>query len=255
MKLVRLLDRLRAIYPDRDREQLLAHVLCGDVSVDGECTCDPRRTVRADAPVSISTRRYVGRGALKLEHAIERWSLPVSDSVFLDAGASTGGFTDCLLQHGASLVHAVDVGWNQLDYRLRSDPRVIPLERTNIMDIHRLDPAPVAATVDLSFRSLRGAASHVFDLVGRRWAVLLLKPQFEWGNAPQAFDGTVPDVALPDILMRTLDALAEEGLPLADLCESPIRGRKGNREFLLLVRDDVSSSTRDLLVSRALAGG
>ena len=252
MKLVRLLDRLCTSHPDREREELLAHVLCGDVSVNGECTRDPRRKIPADAHVAISARRYVGRGALKLEHAIERWSLPVSGNVFLDAGASNGGFTDCLLQHGARIVHAVDVGWNQLDYRLRSDPRVRAHERTNIMDVRRLDPPPVAAAVDLSFRSLRGAASHVFGLVGRRWAVLLLKPQFEWGDAPDAFDGTVPGSALPDILARTLGALANEALPLADLCESPIRGRKGNREFLLLVRNDEAIPRIDVLVEQAL---
>ncbi len=252
MRSVRLLDRLCAIYPERDREQLLALVLCGDVSVGGECIRDPQRRISADADVSVSARRYVGRGALKLEHAIDRWSLPVSEQVFLDAGASSGGFTDCLLQHGASLVHAVDVGWNQLDYRLRRDPRVRVHERTNIMDVKRLDPQPAAAAVDLSFRSLRGAASHAFDLVGRTWAVLLVKPQFEWREAPESFDGTVPDAFLGEILSRTLGALADEDLPLADLCESPVRGRKGNREFLLLVRTGGETPAADLLAGRVL---
>ncbi len=259
MARIRLLDRLCRIYPDTQRERLLAHVLCGEVRVGHERIRDPRALVSPDVPVSFETRQYVSRGGIKLEHAIDRWKLPVADAVMLDAGSSTGGFTDCLLQHGARLVHAVDVGRNQLDYLLRADERVSVHERTNLLDVHRLEPPALAAVADLSFRSLRTAASHLFALTGSNWAVLLLKPQFEWRGPPADFDGTVPDERLREILTETLGALAGEELPLADLCESPIRGAKGNREFLLLVRDPQEGSPAqaglpriETLVTRAL---
>ena len=261
MARIRLLDRLCLLHPEREREELLAHVLCGDVSVEGERVRDPRRLVRADSSVCVDaspTRsgRYVGRGGVKLEHALREWGLSVRGDVVLDAGASTGGFTDCLLQHGARVVHSVDVGYNQLDYRLRTDRRVIVHERTNIMHVHSLDPAPVAAVADLSFRSLRGAAGHLLALAPR-WAVLLVKPQFEWESAPKSFDGTVPDTALAGILIRTLSALAVEGAIPQALLESPIRGRKGNREYLLLARSarspDSADRPIDELVARATA--
>ncbi len=253
MTRIRLLDRLCRLYPDLAREHLLARVLCGEVRVGEECVRDPRTHVEPDAAISIVTRRYVGRGGIKLEHAIVLWKLPVEGAVILDAGSSTGGFTDCLLQHGARLVHAVDVGWNQLDYRLRTDQRVQVHERSNIMDIDALEPAPEAAVADLSFRSLRGAATRLFSLSGSNWAVLLLKPQFEWRQPPDDFNGTVPSERLPEILTDTLDALQAEGLPLVDMCESPIRGAKGNREFLLYIEqpgDDTGARTERASVSR-----
>ena len=252
MARVRLLDRLCERYPDRDREQLFALVLCGDVSVNGECLRDPASTVRPDAEIRIRERRYVGRGGYKLEHAIARWEISVSGRVVLDAGASTGGFTDCLLQNGARLVHAVDVGWNQLDYRLRNDSRVRVHERTNIMHLGNLDPPAQGAVADLSFRSLTGAAARIFELSGRSWAVLLIKPQFEWRDPPESFTGTVPDSSLPTILVDTLTTLRDEGLPLTAIDESPLRGRRGNREFLLLVSSGMPSRAPEDLVSVAL---
>ncbi len=253
MARIRLLDRLCELYPESDREELLALVLCGDVSVEEERVRDPRALVVRDARISIATDesgppRYVGRGGLKLDHAIREWHLPVSGKVFLDAGASTGGFTDCLLAHGARHVHAVDVGYNQLDYRLRRDERVEAHERTNIMHVSSLDPPADAAVADLSFRSIRGAARHLVELARERWAVVLVKPQFEWDAPPDSFDGTVPHAELTPIVRLTLEALVDEGAFPAALLESPIRGRKGNREFLVLVRGEATGATVDRLV-------
>lgn len=258
MKRARLLDRLCALHPDRSREELLSLVLCGDVRVDGSRIRDPQERIGAEAAVAIEHERYVGRGGVKLERALELWELPVDGRVFLDAGASTGGFTDCLLQRGARAVHAVDVGYNQLDYRLRRNERVIVHERTNIMHVAALDPVPDAAVADLSFRSLRGAARHLVDLTADRYAVLLIKPQFEWTDAPADFSGTVPAEALDGILARTLDALGDEGLALFAMSESPITGRSGNREFLLLAGERGSLAAREpqpaaALVDAALA--
>lgn len=260
MKRAQLLDRLCALHPDRTREELLSLVLCGDVRVDGARIRDPRQRVDAEAIVALERERYVGRGGVKLEHALDAWNLPVDGRVFLDAGASTGGFTDCLLQRGAVAVHAVDVGYNQLDYRLRSDDRVIVHERTNIMHLESLDPRPHAAVADLSFRSLRGAARRVVDLTVERYAVLLIKPQFEWSDAPADFAGTVPTAALASILSRTLEGLLEESLAPFELEESPITGRRGNREFLLLAGDPDALASREprrssQLVETVLADG
>ncbi|MFW6313352.1 MAG: TlyA family RNA methyltransferase [Spirochaetota bacterium] len=254
MARIRLLDRLCELHPESDREELLALVLCGDVSVEGERLRDPRGMVARDARISLATvahgaRRYVGRGGLKLEHAIREWRLPVSGKVFVDAGASTGGFTDCLLAHGVRHVHAVDVGYNQLDFRLRRDERVETHERTNIMHVSLLEPPADAAVADLSFRSIRGAARHLLELAREQWAVVLVKPQFEWTSPPESFDGTVPDTALGLILRSTLEGLAEEGAFPAALLESPIRGRRGNREFLVLIRFEASRVTIDRLVA------
>lgn len=248
-----LLDRLCELHPHDDRETLLSFVLCGDVTVNGERIRDPRHRVTNDAVVTLSPERtrYVSRGGEKLAHAIERWRLPVAGAVFVDAGASTGGFTHALLSYGARAVHSVDVGYNQLDYRMRSDGRVVVHERTNIMHVSHLEPAAHAAVADLSFRSLRGAAGHLLGLARAGWAVLLIKPQFEWTAPPPEFDGTVPDAELPAVLQQTLEGLEAEGAFLAELVESPIRGRAGNREFLVLVwRDSGDGSS---LPSRDLA--
>jgi 23S rRNA (cytidine1920-2'-O)/16S rRNA (cytidine1409-2'-O)-methyltransferase len=246
----RLLDQLCDQFPAMDREALLARVLSGEVVVDGEHIRDPSYQPEADAVIRIEApARYVSRGGLKLEHALRAWNLPVEGMIYADAGSSTGGFTDCLLQHGARLVHAVDVGYNQLDYRLRRDERVIVHERTNIMHVDRLDPVPQAAVADLSFRSLRGAASHLLALVSEHWAVFLVKPQFEWADAPAGFDGVVAEEAIPAILAGTLRGLAEDGLPLCALERSPITGRKGNTEFLLLAGRGVERGVDELVES------
>ena len=233
---VRAIDRLASARPGTPREQLLSLILCGDARFDGQLVRDPAELVARDAAVTLEPRGFVGRGATKLDHALLLWNLPVAGKVFLDAGASTGGFTQALLLRGAEAVHAVDVGYNQLDYALRTDPRVIVHERTNIMDIHALDPPAAAAVADLSFRSLVVAARRLLDLAAERWAVLLMKPQFEWRDPPPGFDGTVPDDAVQGIVMETVARLAEEGVHAHACAESPIRGRAGNREYLVLVR-------------------
>lgn len=237
MKKKALLQLLKSRFPEIAQKELYAKILCGEVTVDGEHQRDPQVKVPVNAELKFEERKYVSRGGLKLEAALEEWSLSVKGRVFLDAGASTGGFTDCLLQHGARVVHAVDVGYNQLDYSLRQDPRVIVAERTNIMDLEFLDPSPDAAVADLSFRSLRGAAIHILHLTTEKWMIGLLKPQFEAETRNiEGFNGVVPTEnaayrILDDIKIR----LAEEGVIVRSVLPSPITGRKGNREFLLFL--------------------
>ena len=248
-----LLDVLCDRHPQEARESWLARVLCGDVQVDGRVERDPRARVRDEAVVVCSGERYVSRGGLKLDAAITAWQLPVENRVFVDAGASTGGFTDCLLRHGARAVHAVDVGYNLLDYRLRTDPRVVVHERTNIGSVRDLDPAPDAAVADLSFRSLRGIARRILDLTTERWGVFLVKPQFEWSDAPASFDGTVPEAEVRGVLLDVLAGLAAEGTLPFDLIASPVRGRRGNREYLVrCAADGVPVDPVDL-VDRVIA--
>ncbi len=223
--------------------------MCGDVRVDGGTETDPRRSVPADARIEITGRRYVSRGGEKLAAALEAWGISPTGRVWLDAGASTGGFTDCLLQGGATAVHAVDVGYNQLDFSLRRDTRVVVHERTNIGDLHEteLDPPPDAAVCDLSFRSLRGVLRSILDLTRLGWGIALLKPQFElaaehrWGgratpNVLDAAGGVARGSERDEVIERVCDELErDEGVVVLRRMTSPVAGRGGNREVLLLV--------------------
>jgi 23S rRNA (cytidine1920-2'-O)/16S rRNA (cytidine1409-2'-O)-methyltransferase len=231
-----LAELLSMQYPEYDRERLLAFIACRNVKVDAHVCTDPKANFNEDAHVNLVFDQYVSRGGFKLAHALDAWHVSVQDLVMLDAGASTGGFTDCLLQRGARLVHAVDVGYNQLDWTLRTDARVVVHERQNIMTLQSLDPIPVAAVADLSFRSIRNAARHLFELISGPWAICLVKPQFEVDKALAGFTGVVTDTAvLRDTLLGVHATLESEGIGLRDVVESPIRGRKGNREFLALL--------------------
>lgn len=227
-----LLDLLVQLYPETPRERLFGRVLCGDVLVDGEVLRDPKVRVATEAEVVLSSKRFVSRGGFKLDPALEAWGLPVAGRVFLDAGSSTGGFTDALLQRGAQLVHAVDVGTAQLDWKLRADPRVRVLEGTNVMALEALEPRPHAAVADLSFRSLRGAAARILGLTSEGWMVALVKPQFEWKAPPADFQGVVPDDRLDEILEALDVDLAAEGVRTVARMASAVRGRRGNQEFL-----------------------
>jgi 23S rRNA (cytidine1920-2'-O)/16S rRNA (cytidine1409-2'-O)-methyltransferase len=172
------------------------------------------------------------------------------EAPWIDAGCSTGGFTDCLLQHGAPLVYAVDVGEGQLDWRLRRDPRVKTMEGTNIMSLRRadLDPLPARAVADLSFRSLQGAARQILELTSEGWGIFLVKPQFELRQPLAGFHGVLRD---PDAIRATVEGLlqrlAVEGVGVEKGIPSPISGRKGNREFLLLLRRGIRGCTSAVL--------
>jgi 23S rRNA (cytidine1920-2'-O)/16S rRNA (cytidine1409-2'-O)-methyltransferase len=234
---VRAIERLAAYDPDTGREELVAQIMCGDVRFDGQTVRDPKESVPSNSAVSYRESGFVGRGGIKLDHALGLWDLHVSGKVVVDAGASTGGFTHALLLRGVARVHAVDVGVNQLAYSIRVDPRVVVHEKTNVMDLTGLTPVPDFAVADLSFRSLCGAAAHLLDLTTERWGIVLLKPQFEWRDPPEDFDGRVPQDAVDGIVAETLERLSGEGVYSHGITESPIRGRSGNREFLVLVRD------------------
>jgi 23S rRNA (cytidine1920-2'-O)/16S rRNA (cytidine1409-2'-O)-methyltransferase len=238
MKTLPLLDLLRRLYPETEKKRLLARILCGEVRVGEETVRDPKIPVPADSEIAFNPPpRFVSRGGVKLDHALRVWNLDVKDRVLIDAGASSGGFTDCLLQRGARCVYCIDVGYNQLDYTLRRDARVVVLERTNIMAVSREhfrdDLMPTAAVADLSFRSLRKAAGHLLSLVTGGWLIALIKPQFEWRTPLPDFRGVVRgEKSYRDILLALIAGLWEEGVYLSRITASPITGRRGNLEFL-----------------------
>lgn len=229
----------RGLVASRSRAQAL--VMEGKVRVRGQTETKPSRQVDTDAQVEVEAPpRFVSRGGEKLEGAFALWGgegLVADGSVCLDVGSSTGGFTDCLLQHGAKLVMAVDVGTNQLDYRLRTDPRVWVRENFNarFMKPEDLPETPALAVTDVSFISLRLILPPIVSVLARGGQIVaLIKPQFEVGkgNAP---GGLVRDERLRiearDAIVRF--ATEELGLGLLGLAESPIRGReKGNIEYL-----------------------
>jgi len=237
---VPLIDLLRSLYPGHDEKELRARVLRGHVVVDGVKVVKPGTPVAADSVVRMRPpAAFVSRGGEKLAAALEAWKIDCSGTRWIDAGSSTGGFTDCLLQRGAALVYAVDVGEGQLDWKLRQDARVRAMERTNIMSLEPavFDPRPGSAAADLSFRSLQGAARHILGLVAEAWGVFLVKPQFELRNPGADFHGVVRDrQALGAIVRDLVERLEAEGVLVEKGMASPIAGRKGNREYLFLMR-------------------
>ncbi len=237
MKRLRLIDLLAANYPDIGRERLGAFIACHNVTVGGQICADGKMLFPEDSPVSFTFEKYCSRGGYKLEHALSTFGLDVTGLCMLDAGSSTGGFTDCLLQHGASLVHSVDVGTNQLSWKLRRDSRVRVHEKQNVMTLSSLDPMPQASVCDLSFRSISGAAGHILSLCGNTWLVSLIKPQFELPKGQPDFHGVIEDPSLlRDVMLSVYRQLSEEGICVKDVVESPITGRKGNTEYLALLK-------------------
>jgi 23S rRNA (cytidine1920-2'-O)/16S rRNA (cytidine1409-2'-O)-methyltransferase len=250
-KAVKLRDLIRSRFPDLTKDSILAHILCGDVLVDGEVCRDPDELMDARADLELNTERaFVSRGGEKLDPLLKAWQIDPRGLVFIDVGSSRGGFTDCLLRSGAEFVHAVDVGYNQLDYSLRYDRRVKVHERTNIMTLNAsgLIPPADAAVMDLSFRSIHGASSHVIGLVGGGWIISLVKPQFEWREPPESFDGVVRDRwKRAEILCDLVERLWKDKCYTARVAVSSLRGRRGNVEFFFLIRREVVRARTEVL--------
>lgn len=220
------------------REKATKLILAGDVFVDGERVDKAGALVSPEADLELRGRSpYVSRGGEKLVHAIDQFGLNVEGRICMDVGASTGGFTDCLLQRGASRVYAVDVGIGQLDARLRRDPRVVVMEKTNARS---LDPRvfadqPSLAVVDVSFISLEKVLPAIFGVLAPRGEVIaLVKPQFEVGRDAVGKGGVVRDAGLHRAVVGRLARYAVlRGWHVLGVTASPLRGPKGNREFFL----------------------
>jgi 23S rRNA (cytidine1920-2'-O)/16S rRNA (cytidine1409-2'-O)-methyltransferase len=220
------------------REEAQRMILAGDVRVGDRPAAKPSENVPPDAALTVGKRRrFVSRGGEKLDGALRALGIEVSGRVALDVGASTGGFTDCLLQHGARRVYAVDVGYGQLDWRIRQDPRVVVIERQNVRALSPSSmPEPVElAVVDVSFISLRLVLPKVRELASPAATVIaLVKPQFEVGRGKVGKGGVVRDAALH---RAAIDAVRQAAHALGfvehGFVESPLRGPSGNREFFL----------------------
>jgi len=234
------LDRLlvdRGLAPSREKARAL--IMAGRVDVDGVRLDKPGQSVSGGAIVSLapSSPLYVSRGGQKLEAALEHFAVDVQSLTLLDVGASTGGFTDCLLQHGAERIIAIDVGHGQLDWTLRQDPRVHVLEKTNI---RYLEPGQITtpahgAVIDVSFISLRLVIPPVSHLLtDRAFIVALIKPQFEVGKGQVGKGGVVRDPLLHQAVIEDLEHFFESaGWAVRGHIPSPLLGPKGNREFLI----------------------
>lgn len=224
------------------RERAHAAVMAGLVSVDSKRVDKPGVKFALDAAITVQGNDlpYVSRGGLKLEKAIRVLGFDPKDRVMLDVGASTGGFTDCALQHGASKVYAVDVGYAQLAWSLRQDQRVVILERTNVRYLTSEQvPEPVdGVTIDVSFISLGLVLPPAVRLLRSGGEVVaLIKPQFEAGREQVGKRGVVRDQAVHQaVIERVLGQAAEQGLQLVGLTYSPVTGPAGNIEFLGLWR-------------------
>lgn len=217
-------------------------IMAGKVLVNNLPTAKPDKLVSDGDAIVLrgDDLPYVSRGGLKLEGALKSFRIRVEGAVCLDIGASTGGFTDCLLQHGSRRVYAVDVGYGQLAWKLRQDPRVIPIDRANIRYLPGdAIPDPVElATVDVSFISLRTVIPEVIKFLGEDARILaLIKPQFEVGKGMVGKGGIVRDPAQHEAVIRELTVLfTEMGLLCEPTVPSPVLGAKGNREFFISMR-------------------
>ncbi len=236
------LDQLlvgKGLFPSR--EQARRAVMAGDVKVGTRIAVKPSELLEEKAPISIkATPKYVGRGALKLESALDYFKIDVNGRTALDIGASTGGFTDCMLQRGAEKVYAVDVGHGQLNWKLRNDPRVIVLEKVNARSLSRRHvPEPVdLCVIDVSFISLTLVLPNAFDLITPPGVILaLIKPQFELQRADVGRGGIVRDQELHRKAQDKIVAfVTHSGGVVTGIVPSAIKGADGNQEFFACIR-------------------
>ena len=237
----------RGLYESREKAQ--RGILAGQVRVNEQLARKPSDSVKAaDQLTVVAPERYVSRGGYKLEHALDHFQVPVSGKTALDLGASTGGFTDCLLQRGAARVYAVDVGHGQLAWKLRQDPRVIVMERTNARELTArgfpppFEPADLAV-IDCSFISLRKVLPNAVALVQPSGRILaLIKPQFEAGKAEaDRGAGVITDPAIHSRVIAELEQFATT-LPIrwVGVTASPLLGPAGNKEFFVSLEKDSS---------------
>ena len=220
------------------REKARALIMAGEVYVNNEPAAKASLLVTEKDEVRIKAQLpYVSRGGLKLEKAMAAFPIDLRDKICIDIGASTGGFTDCMLQKGARKVYSVDVGYGQLDYKLRTDPRVVVMERTNARFLSRESvPDPIDfASIDVSFISLKLIFPALHGLMAPEGhCVALIKPQFEAGREKVGKNGVVRDAAVHrEVISGTLNAAQNLGFYPLGLTYSPIKGPKGNIEFLV----------------------
>jgi 23S rRNA (cytidine1920-2'-O)/16S rRNA (cytidine1409-2'-O)-methyltransferase len=223
------------------REQAQRAVMAGEIKIGTRIAVKPSQLLAADTAIAVKpTRKYVGRGALKLEKALDHFKINMQSKVALDIGASTGGFTDCLLQRGTEKVYAVDVGHGQLDWKIRSDPRVIALEKMNARFLSRAHIPELVdlCVIDVSFISLTLILPNAFELITPSGVVLaLIKPQFELKRADIGRGGIVRN---PELHQKAQDKIVQFvtrlGHTVSGIVPSAITGADGNQEFFACMR-------------------
>lgn len=221
------------------REKAKALIMAGEIYVDGQKEDKAGMRFEENAPIEHRGKQlpFVGRGGLKLARAMEVFPLSIAGRICMDVGASTGGFTDCMLQNGAAKVYSVDVGYGQLAWKLREDPRVVCMEKTNIryLTAEQIDERPSFVSIDVSFISLTKVLIPVRELMETGGSlVCLIKPQFEAGREKVGKKGVVRDPAVHAEVIRSVAGFASQtGFTLHGLDYSPIKGPEGNIEYLL----------------------
>lgn len=231
-------DRADKILAERglvaSRSQAKSMIENGDVKVNGVVIKKAGDIIDSDAEFEITSQQFVGRGALKLEKALSEFQVSVQNKIFLDVGASTGGFTEVLLNAGASKVYAIDVGHDQLAAKLRNDPRVVNLEGTNIRELNELPDQGDGAVMDLSFISVTKVLENVKALLKPNAdLIVLVKPQFEAGRERLPKDGVIKDAKVQQaVLNEVLTYATQNGWAHHKTIDSPIEGKSGNKEFL-----------------------
>lgn len=234
----------RALAPSREKAK--AVIMEGSVYVNGQKEDKAGSMFEENVQVEVrgKTLKYVSRGGLKLEKAVKQFGLSFADKICMDIGASTGGFTDCMLQNGAKKVYAVDVGYGQFAWTLRNDPRVVCMEKTNIRYVTPKDIDDVLdfASVDVSFISLTKVLEPAKELLAENGEmVCLIKPQFEAGREKVGKKGVVRDKNVHlQVIERVTDFARQAGFHILDLEFSPVKGPEGNIEYLMYIRKDGS---------------
>jgi len=223
----------RGLAPSREKARSM--IMAGEVTVSGQVVDKPGTMVPAQSEIAVRAKpRFVSRGGEKLDWALEEFQVQVSGRICADIGASTGGFTDCLLQRGAARVYALDVGYGQLAYRLRQDSRVVLMERTNARYVERLPEQVSLAVIDASFISLKLLLPVIKGWVSVPGDIIpLIKPQFEAGKKDVGKGGVVKDASIHiRVLKDTLNFAQSLGFTIRGLTASPLKGPAGNTEFL-----------------------
>lgn len=228
----------------QSREKAKAIIMAGNVFVKGQREDKAGSSFAPDVSIEVKgeSMRYVSRGGYKLEKAVALWEIPLEGKICMDVGSSTGGFTDCMLQNGAQKVYAIDVGTNQLAWKLRQDERVISMEKTNIRYVVKEDIMDEIDffSVDVAFISLKKVLGPVKELLapGAR-GVCLIKPQFEAGREKVGKKGVVRDFKVhEEVIEQIIEFAASEGFRILELDFSPIRGPEGNIEYLLYLMNE-----------------
>ena len=221
------------------REKAQALIMAGEVYLDDVIAAKPSIQVPEDSAVRIREKLpFVGRGGVKLAHALTEFNIDTTSLIASDIGSSTGGFTDCLLQHGAKKIYAIDVGYGQIDYKLRTDPRVVVIDRTNARYPLPIPEQIDISTIDVSFISLEKIVPNVAAVTKRGGKIVcLVKPQFEAGKSLVEKGGLVKDPTVhAGVLGKFISWSINKGYRIIGLTPSPIYGSSGNREFFVLLK-------------------